>query len=106
MCVLEMVDPGFPRRGDHNPWLQGENLLFDNLFPENCIKIKEILTANLKLTGSILPDNIMSTQLIFIPVCHLETSRPFISVPPPFFTLYGHASHKFPIIYGIKAKIS
>ena len=35
-----MVDPGFPRQGDPNPWIQDENLFFDNIFAENCMKTR------------------------------------------------------------------
>ena len=37
-----VVDPGFPDRRDANPCFGGKNLLFDKIFTENCMKMKEI----------------------------------------------------------------
>ena len=36
------MDPGFSKRGDANPYVWGDNLLFDKIFAENCMKMKEI----------------------------------------------------------------
>ena len=36
-----MADPGFPRRGGANFQGGGKNLLFGQIFPKNCMKMKE-----------------------------------------------------------------
>ena len=36
-----MVDPGFPRWG-YQPLILGQNLVFDKIFDENFMKVKEI----------------------------------------------------------------
>ena len=37
-----VADPGFPRRGHQPQSFEKKNLLFDKIFEENCIKMKEI----------------------------------------------------------------
>ena len=39
---MSVADPGFPGGGGANPISWGENLLFGQIFPENCIKMKQI----------------------------------------------------------------
>ena len=37
-----VADLGFFRRGDTNPLIWSKKLLFDKIFAENCIKMKEV----------------------------------------------------------------
>ena len=40
--IMSVADPGFPGGGDANSISWDENLLFGQIFPENCMKMKEI----------------------------------------------------------------
>ena len=41
LCRVVVADPEFPRRGGGNFQGGDANLLFNQIFPENCMKMKE-----------------------------------------------------------------
>ena len=40
---IPVTDLGFPRQRGANPWVLGKNLLFDTIFADNYMKMKEFL---------------------------------------------------------------
>ena len=61
-----MADPGFSRRvgGDVNPEVGQDNLLFDQMLPEHCMKVKELVPRTEASVPGVLPLNLPITMAL------------------------------------------
>ena len=67
ILLFAVTDPGFPR-GSINPKGWGANLVFGQLFPENCRKMKEIGPRGARAPSAPLPSADQSAPLRVIEI--------------------------------------